>query len=268
MSHSVLRLYTRYVSAAVRSQLQYRASAIIMMVGMAATIAIDLVGVLVLFDRFGMVKGWSLHEVTFLYGMVHLAFALADIAGRGFDRFPRQVRSGSFDRILLRPRSTLLQVAGSDFRLRELGAAGLALGVLIWSGIQLHVAWTPAKVALLIGSIAGGACLFVALFLLLATLSFWTTETLELMNIFTHGGRETAQYPMAIYRDWFRRFFTYIVPLSFVNYMPMLAITGRPDPHGLPPWMGWLSPAIGMTFLVIVAQLWRIGVRHYRSTGS
>ena len=44
----------------------------------------------------------------------------------------------------------------------------------------------------------------------------------------TDGGVETTQYPLSIYEPWFRKVFTYVVPLGCVSYFPALAIMGRP----------------------------------------
>ena len=121
---------------------------------------------------------------------------------------------------------------------------------------------------LTLGAIIGGASLFYGLFVLQATLAFWTTETLEIMNTVTYGGVETAQFPLSIYRSWFRRFFTYVVPLAGISYYPSLAIMGRPDTLGSTVLLQYLSPLTGVIFLLISHQVWKIGVRHYSSTGS
>ena len=83
-----------------------------------------------------------------------------------------------------------------------------------------------------------------------------------------HGGVQTAQYPLAIYRSWFRKLFIYVVPLATVSYLPSLAIMGRSDPLGSTLLMQYLSPMVGVVFLVLSLQVWKLGVRHYQSTGS
>ncbi|HEY7175036.1 MAG TPA: ABC-2 family transporter protein, partial [Micromonosporaceae bacterium] len=55
---------------------------------------------------------------------------------------------------------------------------------------------------------------------------------------------------------------------AFVAYYPALTMLRRPDPIGLPAWTGWLSPAVGVSACACAALVWRVGVRHYRSTGS
>jgi ABC-2 type transport system permease protein len=77
-----------------------------------------------------------------------------------------------------------------------------------------------------------------------------------------------SQYPIAIYRPWFRRVFTYVIPLACINYFPVVAVLGRPDPLGTPWIVHWLAPLAGVVFLGVSLQFWTIGVRHYRSTGS
>ena len=248
--------------------MQYRASFVMLALGHLAATGIEFVGILVLFDRFGSLKGWSLHEVAFMYGVVNISFAIADAATRGFDLFGQMIKSGDFDRVLTRPRSAALQVAGQELTLRRAGRLAQGLFVLVWAAFGMDMSWSAASVCLLMGAIAGGACLFSGLVILQATLAFWTVETLEIMNTLTYGGVETTQYPLPIYRPWFRRFFTFGVPLACVSYFPSVAVMGVPDPLGSPLWFQYVSPLIGVGFLAVALQFWRFGVRHYLSTGS
>ncbi len=262
------RLYVRYISTSVRSQMQYRLSFVMQVVGQFLACGIDFVAIWALFGRFGSLRGWRLSEVALFYGMVHVAFALADATSRGFDIFAHLVKSGEFDRLLLRPRSTAFQLAAHSLELRRIGRFSQGLAVLIYALCALDVTWSPGKAALLALSILGAACLFYGLIVLQATAAFWTTETLEIMNTVTYGGTETGSYPLAIYRQWFRRFFTFVVPLACVSYYPALAILDRDGGPGALRVFGWLSPSVGLAFLLVALRAWKLGVRHYRSTGS
>ena len=91
---------------------------------------------------------------------------------------------------------------------------------MVWASVAMDVSWSATDVALLVGAVAGGVCMFMGLVVIQATLAFWTTETLEIMNTVTYGGVETTQYPIAIYRPWFQRLFTFGVPLACVSYFP------------------------------------------------
>lgn len=239
-----------------------------MTVSFFLAMGMEFAGIVILFQRFGSLRGWSLPEVGMLYGIVGIGMALAEGIGRGFDMFPNLVKSGDFDRLLLRPRSTALQVLGTDMQLMRAGRLLQALVILGWSVHALPIEWNPAKGALLLATLIGATCIFGGLFVLQATVCFWTVEGLEIWNAVTYGGTETAQYPLTVYRPWFRRFFTFVVPLACANYLPAGAILGRPDPFGAPAIVQWCAPLVGIVFLLICLRSWHFGVRHYCSTGS
>ncbi len=124
------------------------------------------------------------------------------------------------------------------------------------------------RIVLLLWTCVGGVCFFVDLFILRATLSFWSTETLELMNILSYGGLDAAQYPMSIYGAAFRKFFTFVIPLACVSYFPLVNVLSVQDPLGSSPGFQALAPVFGVLFLLMALQCWRVGVRYYTSTGS
>jgi len=268
-SVNALALYGRLVSQSVRSQLQYRLSFLLMMLGHFITSGVEALGLWALFDRFGMLGQWSLAEVAFLYGMVNVAFPISEAMARGFDIFGRDfVKTGDFDRLLLRPRSTVLQLAGHDFQLQRLGRLLQGLIVLIWAIWALQIEWNVARALLLVFTVLSAVVFFYALFIFQATLSFWTIESLEIMNTLTYGGVETASYPLAIYQPGFRRFFTFVVPLGCISYFPAVAILGVEDPLGTSRIFQYLAPLAGYGFFLASLIAWRFGIRHYTSTGS
>jgi ABC-2 type transport system permease protein len=268
MLRNALALYVHYAKVSIRGQLQYRASVAMGTLGVLVITASEFVAVWALFDRFGQLRGWTLPEVALFYGMISITWALCDAISRGFDTFGTLVNSGGFDRVLLRPRSTVLQLLAQDLMLRRAGRLLQGVAVLGYAAAAGAIDWTLGRAALLVGSIACGICAFLGLMILQATSTFWTVEGLEVWSAFTNGGQTMSQYPLPIYRSWFRGIFTYIIPLACVNYFPGLAILGRSDPLGTPPVLGWVAPLAGPVFLIVCLQVWRIGVRHYRSTGS
>src|SRR5262249_43340091 len=152
-----------------------------------------------------------------------VAFAIAEAIPRGFDIFPNLIKSGDFDRILIRPRSPALQILGQEFQLMRVGRLFQGTLVLIWAAAHLDVNWNVSTALLVLCAIVGGACLFSGLFVFGAAVCFWTVESIEIINCVTYGGVETAQFPLSIYRPWFRTFFTFVVPLATINYFPVQA---------------------------------------------
>ena len=268
MMRDALRLYRHYAAVSIRGQLQYRASFVMNSIGAFLATGSEFFAIWALFQRFRQLRGWTLPQIALFYGMMSISFALCDAIGRGFDAFGTTVKEGNFDRLLLRPRSTVLQLLGQELTLRRVGrlAQGVAvLGYAIWGG---NIDWSVGRAFLLCASIACSICVFLGLYVLAATSAFWTVEGLEVWAAFTYGGVTMGQYPRPIYRAWFRGLFTYVIPLSCVSYFPGLVILGRADPLGMPAFVGWIVPLAGPVFLIGCLQIWRIGVRHYRSTGS
>lgn len=262
-------LFFRLMSASLRGQARYPASTLLLTLSQFLVTGIEVIAVWALFQRFGDVQGWRIGEVALFYGLVNVMFAIADALGRGFDILGTEfLRTGAFDRLLLRPRPLALQLMGHDVRISRLGRLLQGLGVIVFATVHTGIVWTPASLLLLVFAVAGGVALFLGILVLQGTLSFWTVESLEVANVFTYGGVEAGRYPMALYARWFRLMLTFVVPLACVTYYPALAILGRADPLGSPAWSGWASPLAGFVFLGVSFAVWRVGVRHYASSGS
>ena len=265
---SGLSLYWWLLGAQVRSQVQYRGSFALQTLGQALSTFVDFIGLLLLFHRFPSLAGWSLGEVAFLYGLGGVSFALSDMASGGFDRLSVFIQTGTFDRVLTRPVGAFLQMLASDFQIRRVGRVLQALMALAVSLLLVDVAWTPAKLLVALSAVVSGVVIFCAIWVIGAAITFWTVQTSEVTNVFTYGGSELVGHPMPIYATWLRHFFTFVVPLAFVTYLPALYILDRPDPLGLPRVLQLCSPLVAAAFFLAARGAWSFGVRHYQSTGS
>ncbi len=259
-----MRLLLRYLRLAAKGQLRYRSTFYLTAFAQIAMPLSLLAGISLLFARFGTLGGWSMGEALLCYGVTQVAFALAELSSRGFDNFPSILANGEFDRILVRPRGLMLQVLGSRLDLSRFGRLIVGGIVLAWAAKGSGVEWTPLKAATIALMTLCGAVVFSSLFVLGAAFAFLTTDGLELVNIFTDGGREMAQYPMSIYERWLRLFFTFVIPFACVNYLPLLFVLGRP---GTGPAYA-LLPLAGLAFALPCLLAWRAGTRRYVSTGS
>jgi ABC-2 type transport system permease protein len=261
-------LYRRLIGAHIRAQMQYRVSFLLMTLVRMMVTGSDLLAILILFNYFGELAGWRAGEVALLYGLVMVAFGLSEMVAAGFDVFPQSIRQGEFDRVLLRPVGVFIQVLAADFQLRRLGRVaqgGLALALAFaWT----EIVWTPLKVFYLLLVVGSGIVMFSALLVVGAVLCFWTVESIEIVNTVTYGGTEMASYPLPIYHEVLQRFFTFIVPLAFVSYFPALYLLDRPELQRLPSCLPVATPVAAAVLALVAWLAWRVGVRHYQSTGS
>lgn len=262
------RLYRRLVGARLRAQMQYRTSFFVMIVILLLGLITEFLAVLILLSQFGDLAGWSVGEIALLYGLASIAFGISEMVGAGFDVFPQAIRRGEFDQVLLRPAGAFTQVMAADFQLRRLGRIVQGLGAL---GLALYwtpIEWTPEKLVYLVVVLLCGAVMFLSMFVLGATLCFWTVQSIELINILTNGGTELTSFPLPIYHELMQRFFTFVVPLAFVSYFPSLYLLDRPEARDFPDWLPFLSPLAALLMALVARLAWGFGVRHYRSTGS
>ena len=264
-----LQFYLRLVSVSIRGQMQYRASFIVSAIGQFIVTGVEALGIWALFNRFGHLSEWTLPQVAFFYGLVNVAFAFSDALARGFDKFGSEfVKTGNFDRLLVRPRSSFLQLAGHEFTLYRVGRLLQGIVVLAWAISTLNIDWSIDRLLVLLFALTSCIAFFFALVVIQATISFWTTESLEIINALTYGGVETAQYPLAIYKEGFVRFFTWVIPLGCVTYFPTVYVLGITDPLGSHPLFQALSPVAGFIFFAAATGFWTLGTRRYTSTGS
>lgn len=118
---NAIELYFHYVSINVRSRMQYKTSFVLTCIGQFLVSFNVFLGVFFMFQRFSAVKGFTYSEVLLCFSIMLMEFSLAEMVARGFDTFGGMVRTGSFDRVLVRPRNEILQVLGSKFELTRIG---------------------------------------------------------------------------------------------------------------------------------------------------
>lgn len=258
-----LRMYGRYVSMIVKSSMQYKASFFMFVTGQFLVSFNVFLGVFFMFQRFHSVKGFTFQEVVLCFSIMLLEFSLAEMYARGFDVFPSMVRQGDFDRILLRPRSAVLQVLGSRFELTRIGRMLQSVLMFGYAVGSSEVRWSAGKILAVVFMLAGGSALFTAMFMIGAAFSFFTTEGLEFMNVFTDGAREYGKYPLSVYGKRMLMITTFLLPYALVQYYPLMYLLGRRDN---PAYI--VLPLLAALFIVPAYLFWRVGVRHYKSAGS
>ena len=261
-------IYLRLIGARIRADWQYRASFFLFTIGQLLASFVDFLAVAVIFGQIDSLAGWSLAEVALLYGIAGVAFNFSDLFVSPVEFVAIRIKAGTFDRVLFRPMGALVQVVAEEFALRRVGKLVQALVILVAALAAVEVDWTIAKVAMVVVAMASGAVIFSAIWVIGATLAFWTTEGGEVVNSVTYGGNFLTQYPITIYGRWLRRAFTFAIPMAFVAYYPALFVLGRDDPFGAPGWARFISPLIAVVMVLLARAVWNFGIRHYRSTGS
>lgn len=263
-----LGAYRKIIGSRIRSQLEYRLSFAMECLSQLLFTASEFVTILVLFSHLPVMGGFTLTEVALMYGLSATAFSLADLAVGHVERLPTYIREGTFDAFLMRPLGSLPQLLTSEVSLRRLGRTAQGLGILIYALVRLDLDWGIDTVALLVITPFAGAAVFSAIFIVTCSVAFWIIEGGEFANAFTYGGNLLTSYPINVFNRWVRRMLAYAIPAAFVAYFPALGILDRADPLGLPVFLQWCGPVVGVLSLCVAGLVWRIAVRHYQGASS
>lgn len=257
-------VYRKYLSLQLKSAFEYRTSLLFNIISGSLTTIASFCAIILLFQSYETIAGYTLNEVLITYAMINFTFGVSECMFRGFDTFDRLVRTGELDRLLIRPRSVFLQVLGYKIELNKIGRIMFGAVVLIFALVNASIQWTVMKVVVVLLMIIGSIIIFAGMFLIYSSVSIFTIEGLEVMNVITNGGRDLSEYPIDVYSGFFRKFFTYIIPLACINYLPLQYLLGFENAtiiYGL-------TPLVSFVFFGLCFLLFQWSLTKYKSTGS
>jgi viologen exporter family transport system permease protein len=258
------RLFGMYFSQYAKARLEYRAdffSAVLAsFLGTAASFGF----LLIVFSRGVAVRGWKFEEMVFLYGFSLIPFGIFNVFSWNLWMFAdRYLIEGRFDRVLLRPVSSIFQVLFESFRLESVESIVTGVVAVVWSSGRLGISFTPGDVLLFVLWAASGGIIYVAIFLALTSLSFWIEDRIGIsppvFNLMQFG-----RYPLTIYDAWVRLALSFVIPFAFASFYPTARFLRRPE--FLPEF--WAVPVVAAISMSIALALWKSGVARYHSTGS
>ena len=155
------------------ARLQYKWDFIASIFSSAISAAMGIVFLVVLLhgSEVDSLGTWSKGEVLFIYGYAGFATALFSILSPNLYQFgDRYIIQGQFDRVLLRPLSTLQQVLTETFNLDALGNLVVGVATLLVAKSQLGLSFSLVDYLWLIVSGISGAVILLSVFVILASL--------------------------------------------------------------------------------------------------
>ena len=262
--HRHFLLFFDYFLQYAKVRVSYRGDFFISLATSFAATVFALCFVIVLFQKVPQLAGWRFEEGLFLYGFSLIPYGIFNVVSLNlYDFGNNYIIEGKFDRVLLRPISSLFQVLFETFRIESFQEIATGVFCMWYATRHLGLSWTPAKFAMLFffGTCAG--IIYVSVFLILSTVSFWFEDRIgvhpPIWNVIAFG-----RYPLSIYSGVVQFFLCWIVPFGLASFYPSVRMLGRTvSPEYAP-----LVPVVAAIFLTIAISLWNFGTRHYSSTGS
>ena len=254
--------------ASLRSEFQYRANVITSILGGVIYQLTGFVVVWIIVDRFAELGGWSLPEITFLYGMRLTSHGIFYATISQMFELDRVLINGEFDRFLVRPMSPLAQVLTRKLRVNCFGDLIGGLALLAAASRGIDVDWSPAAIGLLAAAVVGGALIEGAVQITLGSLSFRYLNTLQLRVAVNEVFNLYGNYPVRIFPRLLEYLLTFALPVAFVAYLPASVILDKTGGLHVAPWLAWGAPLIGVVLFALSLRVWDRMSRQYQSAGS
>jgi ABC-2 type transport system permease protein len=218
----------------------------------------------VIYQHTDYIATWTKWEVVLLVGVSHFvqqlftAFFFTNVT-----QLSELIRTGKLDFMLLLPINSRFVVS---FRHVDLGGfvnAASALAVIVYSTHQLHL--TPSLVQWFTFPLFAIAAITVhySLMLILASSSFFTVRAQGIVwgyyNLFN-----ISRLPDAVFRGFFKVFFTFAIPMLLVANVPAKLLLQRLS-----------SPSEALLLLLMASfcfavseWIWRLCLKRYTSASS
>ncbi len=259
-----VRLYWMMWLQGIQSQMEYKSSFII---GTIATILGQVTGIAfvwVLFQKIGDLNGWSLPEIMLIYGIAALPYGLFELFFNGIWSLNRYVRMGDFDRILVRPGSSLFFILGDQPMLHGLGDIATGIAIIVLASRSLDIQWHLGNLLLLMLMVACGTLIYISINTITGCSSFWFVASGTNLLYLGQRFRDFTVYPLDIYTVPLRLLLTWGIPFAFTSFFPATYFLG----HLRYQYFVYLIPVVAFLLFGVAISIWRIGVNQYESTGS
>jgi len=262
-----MRRYARLLLVQLRmslaSAMAYRANFVLDGVMSAAWLALTLLPLFVLFRERETVNGWDAPAAMVVIGyFIALRALLEGIVSPSLSELVEQIRTGSFDYVLLKPVDAQAIVSTSRHEPWKVFDLAGALAVVVWGFVLRGAPPAPADLALGLLLFVAGAAAMYSLWVACAAASFWVVRLDNLM-VLLGSIFDTARWPVHVFPGVWRVVFTFVVPVAIMTTFPAMALLGS---LGAGTAAGTLAGAIAM--LVLSRLLWRIAIRSYTSASS
>jgi ABC-2 type transport system permease protein len=251
-------LLARY---SLKTTFQGKVGVLFFLAGKAIRVIFIFTFIVLLFSRTRLIKGYTFDQVILFYLTYNILDTLSQILYREVYRFRPLVLTGGLDMVLLKPFHPFIRVllGGIDFLdvVLIVPFISIALSVYLRSG-NPH----PANMLIYLLFIFNSMILITAFHILVLALGIVTTEvdhTIMIYRDITAVGR----FPMDIYQEPVRGFFTFIIPVGVMMGTPTQALLGI-----LTVKSALTAFLVSLGGLYLSLLLWKFALKRYQSWGS
>ena len=256
-------IYFRCLGQQMKAILAYEADFAILMFSAVLVQIVGFAFIWAIFQRIPSVNGWTFWQVVMMYALIYVTEGVGSLFFEGTWRVSQLVYDGQFDQMLLRPISPIVQVLAGAVGFNGLGNIVTGMVLIGISMANSPIEWTPGRLVMFAILLVSTSTIRVAINLGSAASAFWIRTPWSLVPTFVHQLGDFAKYPITIYSLGVQALIVVAVPFAFISFFPTAYV------FGMEAWSlaGLLTPLVALYCLFIAVVLFRIGLRHYESTG-
>lgn len=266
---NTLSMFIYYSKNTIKAWFQYKLDACIRSLAVFLRESTGIIVIYFTLMTFDKINGWNLNELFFLFSLIFLTYGILIIFFTGFRDFESMVNSGEFDRLILRPRGLLFQIIASNADwFAAIGHGGLGIFLLVFSVNKLNIVWNFQMIIYYLLVVTGGVLIQGAIFLIIASLSFYFIKSGNIRDVFYWNMRKFAVYPISIFPKFIQYIMIYVVPFAFVNYFPAQFILNKFDMRQYPEIFLYITPIVGIIMYTLAYLFWKFSLKFYKSSGN
>jgi len=259
-----LKLMLTFKKYGIMEWAEYRFDFVIGIIAMILANLLTVFMFFVIFLYVPNINGWSLYQVLFISGFMTFSMGIWHVLFQRMSPWSVEgtIWSGDFDRMLLKPMSTITQFLYSGFDLDGLGDTAIGLAILVYASSQMGMVWTLPLLVMAAVLIASSVVIFTSLNTIFASMNFHFTRSRAFSNLF-FSTTDFARYPLDIFNPMVAVLLTFVFPIAFISYYPAQAFLGR----GLNMGLAYASPLVALIMVFVAHRFWKFGLKKYGSVG-
>lgn len=259
-----LSLLGAYFAQFMKSRLSYRGDFVVEIMAVLVALTVHLVFLGVIYSKIDNLQGWSFDQLLFIYGFSLVPLGLFNLVSNNLWEFSDgYLIEGRFDRVLLRPVNALFQILFESLSLASLGESIVGLAILVGASARLGLHPTPLDFILFPALALSAAAVYLGVFLLMTSFSFWFEDRLGI-GAPIYNVIRFARYPVNIFHPVVRAMISWVIPFAFAAFYPASHFLGAHEYR----WFAAMTPVVAAVVLTGAIAAFNAGTKRYRSTGS
>lgn len=170
---------------------------------------------MILFNIKDNIGGYEINDVLVLWGLAASTFGVAHIFFRQGFNLPDLIMNGKLDSYLVQPKNVLVSVITSSTRTSAIGDViyGYLILIILKFSVRNLLLFTLFSIT--------GALILTAFGVIVGSISFWIVRGDIISGNLNSIMLSTATYPDGIFKGVVKVLLYTIIPVGFVNYIPV-----------------------------------------------